>query len=195
MKPPRFSVAALMALVALVGVNLAVARGVYIWNTEILIGVTLTCLAVEWSIFRLIVRRSPSGAFWIGFAALGALAMGSFAWGMTLPRELHAVAYPGHPPRLVNVSSASAFWLGYGSYVFHCIEPWLTELPIDTDPDKLPAIMIRGLFWSLPQLLLAFAGGLIAWAIAQIIGARDPRDPNHGAFPTRSVLIGPAQEG
>jgi len=162
----------MMAVVAIVALNAAVARALFAYDPETLIGITLTGLALQGAVLRLVGRRHSNRAFWISFAVLGSLAMASFVWGRILPTELIAVAYPGKPPRLVNVSRVSALWLGYGRYVGECIEPWLVKVPIATGPDGIVAVVVRAVVWSLPQLLVALVGGLVAWGISKMVKSR-----------------------
>ncbi len=170
---PRISISRLMAIVAVVAINVAVGRAVFEHDPEILIGVALLGLAIQGAIVAAF-RAKRGRAFWVGFAVLGAAAIGSFAWGMTLPEELIAVAVPGQPSRLVNVGTMSVLWLDYGSFVADRLEPVLLGLGMDPniDPNGPTAVAIRGLVWALPQLAAALAGGAGAWGIMRIAGTR-----------------------
>ena len=167
----QVSIAGVMVVVLIVALNAAVARALFAYNAEILIGIALTGLTLQGAVFRLARRRS-NRVFWVSFAAFGSLAMASFIWGMTLPRELVAVAYPGQSPRLVNVSQVSALWLGYGRSAAVVLEPWLGHSQRFADPQGVAAVLVRSLVWSTPQLLVALVGGFCALAVAKVGGAR-----------------------
>jgi hypothetical protein len=161
----QVSIAGVMTIVAVVALNAAIARALFAYDEETLIGIALPSLALQWAVFSLVRRRLSNRAFWISFAAFGSMAMASFVLGRVLPNELIAVAYPGQPSQLVNVSRVSAFWLGYGSYAGHLLEPWLGSFQFVADPKGFAAVVIRALVWSVPQLLVALVGGLCALVI------------------------------
>ncbi|QEH38782.1 hypothetical protein OJF2_73900 [Aquisphaera giovannonii] len=178
----RFSIAAGMVVVLIVAANLTVATALFAHNAEIFVGMAPTLIALQAVAFRLLRRRS-NPAFWLGFLAFGSLAMASFAWGMTLPRELVAVAYPGQSPRLVNVSKASSLWLSYGSSAGDVLERWLGSSRQLVDPEGPAGVLVRSLVWSAPQLLFALAGGLCAMGLARLGVSRlgMPGRSPHGA--------------
>jgi hypothetical protein len=150
-----------------VALNGAIARALFAYDEEILIGIALPGLALQWAIFSLLRRRLSNRAFWISFSAFGSMAMTSFVWGRFLQSELIALAYPGQPPRLVYVTRVTAFWMDYGSYAGHLLEPWLGSFQFFADPQGFAAVVIQALVWSLPQLLVALVGGLCALVIGR----------------------------
>jgi hypothetical protein len=179
MKAPHFTIRALMFAVAVVAVNAAVARALWTFDPEALVGTALPIVALQGALFCIIRRPRSNRAFWIGFAALGALALVFFLWGRVLPEQLIAESSPGQPLRLINVSPVSAWWLEYGTQAGSWLEPWLGGLPILADPNGLATVAIRALVWSAPQLLVALAGGLIGLGFSKIARVRI-------GFPSRS---------
>lgn len=167
----QVSIAGMMAVVLIAAVNVAVARALLGYNAEILIGIALSGLTLQAAIFRL-TRRGSNRVFWAGFVSFGMLAAASFIWGMILPRGLVAVASPGQAPRLINVSWASAWWLGYARSVGEILEPWLGHVSLLVDPDGIASVVIRSLVWSAPQLLAALVGGLCALVTTRAGGTR-----------------------
>ena len=163
----QVSIAGVMTIVVVVALNAAIALALFAYDEETLIGIALPGLALQWAIFSLVRRRQSNRAFWISFAVFGSMAMTSFVWGRILPNELIALAYPGQPPRLVYVTRVTAFWMDYGSYAGHLLEPWLGSFQFLADPKGFAAVVIRALVFSLPQLLVALAGGLCALVISR----------------------------
>ena len=168
MRMPRFSIAKAMAIVGVVALNAAVARALYVYDLETLIGIALTGLALQGAVLGLVSDRRSNRAFCVGFTLLGLAAMGSFIWGRILPRELIAVGELGESPQFVNVSWASAFWLNYGVSVSDLVEPWLANSRILTDPDWIASVMFQSVIWSLPQFFVALVGGFVALVISKL---------------------------
>jgi hypothetical protein len=188
MKAPRFSIAGVMAVVAIVAFNVAVGRAVFAFSPEILIGTALTGLALEGAVLCLFCCRHSSRAFWVGFAALGSLAMLSFIWGRILPEDGVIVdARPGQSPRYVNVSPVSDFWLSYGSYAGNRLLPWIGHHQVFDDPNGCASVLVRAFVWSAPQLLVALLSGIACLAISRVIKKHQGRIARVNNTPSASV--------
>ncbi len=155
---PRLSIARLMAVVAAVAVNIAIARAFLAYNAEMLVGTALTGLALQGASICLARGRGRVRAFWTGFTMFGSVTMASFIWAMSYPEVLGItrtgtlVKRPGSP--LYDA------WMGYGRLVFDLIGPLLSDPRIDLDPDSPALVVARALVWSLPQWFVALVGGL-----------------------------------
>lgn len=164
MKPPRFSVAKLMAVVSLVAVNLAAARALISYDLFLLTGIALPLLTLQVGLHRVICRRGRVRPFWAGFIACGLGAIMSFYWALAFPNGVGRYVDPG-TGRVVELippgSLAWTLWSYYDEFVKSCIERLPDALQIDLDGVDVVSEVMSSLIWSLPQLLLALAGGLL----------------------------------
>jgi hypothetical protein len=165
----RITIAKTMVIVAIVALNAAIARALWDRNPEVLIGVAITGLAVEWAFFCFMRGHHRSRAFWLGFALLGSVALGSFVVGMSVPREVVGTAVVAGKIRYLNVSSLSALWMRYATLVSDHLETWLPRFGIGTDLGPVAVISIKAVIWSLPQLFLAIVGGSAVWLLSRMI--------------------------
>ena len=165
---PRSSIARLMAMVAVVAANAAAARILFALNVEILIGVALPAVAMEFAVYCLVSRRRPGRGFWLGFILLGALTMATFVWNQLDP-EVLALTRSG---QLIRQEGSLFYhvWSGYAGILGDFLVPPLEELGIfgnGWNPYGVSAVGIRAIVWSLPQLVIALAGGVFIWAMAR----------------------------
>jgi hypothetical protein len=167
-KHGRITIAKVMAVVAIVALNVTVARALWDHNPESLIGVAISGLAVEAACLSLVARSRRHRAFWLGFCLLGALAAGSFVSGQSLPPELIAVREVGGQVRYLNVSAISSVWMTYGAFVSVQLESVFVKLGLSTDLSPVAVVSIRAVVWSFPQLFLAMVGGACGWLISKI---------------------------
>lgn len=172
MKPPRLSLVGLMALVVLLAANLAAARFLYAHNSEMLIGVALVGVALQYALFRAL-RDDRRRAFWAGFLAGGLVAMAGFVWAMTFPEVLGLSFEPGGSMTLNKTpgSPLYAAWHGYASLVAdRVVAPAFAALDVQPDPETTSGgvlmAAVRAVIWGLPQGLAAVAGGLLGLGIA-----------------------------
>jgi hypothetical protein len=155
----RISIAKVMALVAIIAVNIAAVRALHAYNEEWAEGVVLTGLAVQYATLRAIRGRGSARAFWLGFIAAGAVMMMSFIGG--------------DPD---GVSMLFRLWTGYGKYA----NRWLNRLTHVWDyynrtRSEPVLVLTLAVVWSGPQLVIAVFGGLVGWFVSQ----RDPLPPAH----------------
>jgi hypothetical protein len=166
MKRPKVSIRTLMIIVGIASVNLAVGRTLYTHELDVLVGVFLSGLTLQFGVYRLIRGRGRSRAFWAGFVAAGLLATLSYAWATGYPR-VSAVFVDRNTRRLTTYLSPGAsfsdVWEGYSSLAIDGLE----SLPFGADIAKRSlgdpvAIGADALIPFAPQVVIAVAGGLLA---------------------------------
>jgi hypothetical protein len=146
MKRPRTSIAALMTVVAVVALNIGIARALFATLPSLIAGVAPIAALLQIGVYLLIRRRGRARAFWSGFVACGTAALATLLW---------AFAFRG--------SSMSALWSFYA-------EETAIRIIVRDYPQ-----LLRGLAWLptaaaiflVPQLLAAMFGGLLALGIAR----------------------------
>lgn len=163
MRPPRSSIAAMMAAIAVVALDIAVALAVFASNTELVIGGTLPCVALQCVVFRLLRRPGRVRAFLLGFAVCGSLITGSFLWAMLWP-EVHGITRTGALVRMPD-SPLYAMWMIYARLAGDWLCALLIDFSADPDPLGVGLIAFRAFLWSIPQIVIALVGGVIAWRI------------------------------
>ena len=112
----RFSIAKVMGLVGLVALNFAVARILFAYRSELLIGVILGMLSLQIGLFQMVSSRGRSQAFWLGSIVCGLLLMMTFVWAMLFP-EVLGITSTGALQRTPG-SAMYAIWHGYASQPF-----------------------------------------------------------------------------
>ncbi len=164
MRMPRFSIAALLAGVAIVAINLALARFAYAFNPGLLIGGALPCLSLQWAACSLICRRGPARVFWFGFALFGSIMASLFVEAMRFP-ELNGVTSTGVRVKRPG-SPLYAIWMSYDRFAGDRIGLHFSDNP---DPNSPVIMAIRVVLWAAPQLLVAAIGGLAARGILRTL--------------------------
>ena len=172
MRMPRASIFGLMIFISVIALNTFAVRTLFQANPRVCLGLILSGLTLQWAVFRLVRGVEFRRAFWWGFAVADVLAMACFLWGMRLPTQVISVVSPGRPPRMVNVSTVSALWLNYGSFVGRYLEPWVTRLLPDFGPNSALGLILGAIVWALPQLAAALAGGVAVVALRRGFGSR-----------------------
>jgi hypothetical protein len=165
MKLPRFTIAGLMIVVAVVAANAAIARLLYASNPEILIGVAVPVLVLELAMVAAYWSARPGRAFWAGFLLLGCLVMATFIWNIVVP-TVYGVTSTG----TLRVTPGSPFhplWSGYGSLVSDLLRGVL-EGRVGVDPYDIDVVLLRSIVWTVPQVAGALLGGLVAWIMSLI---------------------------
>lgn len=165
-----------MVVVAVIAMNLGAARILYFYNTEILIGVALSGLALQAGLFQLVLGRGRNRAFWSGLVVFGLLAMSSLVWAMLFP-EVIGIAFDKNGVIMVHRtpgSFLSTVWSSYAGFVSnHVIEPVLESrgFPLRINPDSYSGgallVSVRAVVRFLPQMLIAVIGGLLARSIVR----------------------------
>lgn len=177
-KTPCVTVSHLVVLVAVVAVNLAVARSLPADEMR-LYGVGPMGLALQVAAFRLLRNRGRSRAFWAGFLVSGAAALASFVWGLARPGqgsgELWAFDRLAH--EWTWASRMFGFWAGCGKLAAEVLPPLPKRAGIPRFPGYVwwyddpnhrlwaESTAAGGLFGT--QLAIALAGGLLARQVAK----------------------------
>jgi hypothetical protein len=169
MKLPRFSIAELMTVVGIVALDVAASRAL-LEDNGLLGGVAPMGLTLGIGAYWLIRCRGRVPSFWAGFLAFGAMAMMSFL-GAALSRPVDSIAIDPKTGQAVVTtipgSTIWSLWAGYGRFVFKALEgltdsEWI--IGDGGDPhghDGIPFIT-KAFILSLPQLVFAVAGGVVA---------------------------------
>lgn len=149
MKPPQLSIAKAMAVVAVIAINIAALRTLYSYDEELAQGVALTGFALQFGVFQSIRSRGRGRAFWIGFVASCSATMMTFLWGVAFhksPMSLWWITYTKYANKYLNL--LTHVWDFYNRTRIHPV-----------------LIITLALVWTVPQLILALFGGLIARSI------------------------------
>jgi hypothetical protein len=170
-KLPRLSIAKLMVGVAVVAINLGIARILFSYNPNLPVGMAQTGLALQAAVFLLIFGRGRARAFCAGFLAFGLLAMITFIWGMLFAPNVGLAFDPTTGSTIEHRIPGSFLWSVWSNY-FQFLEAYLVE-PVDNDAVPLGMTTVltlatkAALIWSLPQLFFAVVGGLLAHLIVR----------------------------
>jgi hypothetical protein len=155
------SIRSWIALVAtIVALNIAIACVVFAFDTELVIGGALPCIALQAAVFFLLRSQGQPRAFWLGFTVIGAIITTSFMWAMLFPEVL---GY-NRAGTLVKTPGSALYtvWMGYGRFAGDRIGPLLFDFNDATEPFGGGQIAFRGILWSVPQLLISLVGAFIA---------------------------------
>jgi hypothetical protein len=149
MKPPRLSVAKVMAVVAIFAINLAALRSLHSYDEDLDQGIALAGFALQFGVFQSIRNHGRVRAFWLGFMALDSAAMISFAWCVTYHRSTMFLLWSEYT-RYANkyINATTHIWDFYNR----------TQI-------ELVCVIAQAVIWSVPQLIIACFGGLMARAI------------------------------
>jgi hypothetical protein len=148
-RPPRLSIAKVMAVVATIAINMATLRTLHAYDEDLDQGVALTGFALQFGVFQSIRRRGRGRTFWIGFVALGSAAMMSFAWCVTF-----------------HGSTMFLLWSEYTRYSNKYLN-LLTHVWDFYNRTRIDVVCVitQAIAWSVPQLIIASIGGLMARSI------------------------------
>jgi hypothetical protein len=161
-KLPRLSIAKLMIVVAAIAINFGIARMLFAYHPLVPVGVALIGIALQFAVLILMYGRGRDRAFWAGFLAFGLMAMISFFWGMVAAPNMGIDIATGGTIKVVSTAPGSflyTMWSRYGMFVGDFLDE---QFGLDVDYLGMTAALI----WSVPQLLLALVGGLLAHLIA-----------------------------
>lgn len=163
MRRPSLSIANLMVAVVVIALNIAAARALSSHSLLMLIGTAPIGIFLQIGLFRLICGRDRARMFWAGFVAFGSSAMASFIWGTLTP----PVARPGSGRMIFASTPGSAMWALWDRY-FQFAVASLMPLPgahwILGIGGEIPIATMTTIS-SLPQFLIAAAGGLLVGLI------------------------------
>jgi hypothetical protein len=160
-KSPRVTVSNLVALVAVVAVNLTVGRALFVRDMEAFYFSALTAVAVQFGFVRC---RGQGRSFWAGFVVGGSIALGSVFW---------MLRYGNHAPE--DPSLHQVLWNLWAAYLTLVI-PAVSRLPVvlkpDMPPPGIPSAVMTCVVFFLPQLAVALASGLVCRLLAKRLGVR-----------------------
>jgi hypothetical protein len=164
MKPPRLSIAKVMAVVAIFAINMAALRYLHSYDEDLDQGIALAGFALQFGVFQSIRNCGRVRTFWLGFVALDSAAMISFAWCVTYHNSTMFLLWSEYT-RYANkyANSTTHIWDFYNRTQ---IEP--------------VCVIAQAVIWSVPQLIIAFFGGLTARSI--ITPTRLPVTPRLDGF-------------
>jgi hypothetical protein len=171
MKLRQVGLGKLLAIIAVLAVDLAAGRAIlagsqhFGWDLGLLLVVAPIGLTLQAATFQVVSSRGRSRIFWVGFLTFGLVAMSSVLLAMYDPSSEKTIisssgvtqeSYPGGP--------MARLWGKYGELVYAGLEnlkyPY-TGVMTDWRSSSADAVVRF-----LPQLLMACAGGLLAWLMA-----------------------------
>ena len=189
MKLPRLSIAMVMVAVAVVAINLAIARTLSIFNPVLPVSVALTGLALQAGGFILTRSRGRIRTFWIGFLTFGLMAMVSVIWAMVFAPNVGISLDPSTGKVVKLTVPGLLMWTWWSAYFESVFTHLAGHLHFKIEPLGIAAALI----WSLPQFLIAVMGGLLCRLAAGRQGWRldkdsDPLHDNLAQSPSMRVL-------
>jgi hypothetical protein len=143
-----------MALVALIAINMATLCSLHSYDADLDQGIALAGFALQFWIFQSIRHRGRVRAFWLEFVALDSAAMISFAWCVTFHKSTMFLLWSEYT-RYANkyANSPTHIWDFYNRTQIYPV-----------------CVIGQAIIWSVPQLLLASFGGLLARSIFRPTG-------------------------
>jgi hypothetical protein len=189
MKLARLTIGRMMLVVAAVALNAALARTLYAWDPEILIGAALPLLTCELALLAALRRWRPGIAFWVTFLVCGSLAMATFIWD-NLDPVVYGINILG---QLINTpgSPAHRFWGFYRSFAADLLQP-LMWIPAAHEPYSALSVGVRAAVWTVPQLGAGLTGGVLVWGVSRAIGAIGIAEPTRRRPMARASQAGHA---
>ena len=159
MKRTRITLALLMAVVAVVAVDLAAfiiacrnGKG------ELALGLAPAGLACQIGLLCAVLSGGRSRAFWTGFVVFGCAMMATFAWGLYFWE-----------------SAVNDTWASYGDLAVGVIcSPQLLAAREASAGDVAMAVI-----WSLPQLAAACVGGVFVLLATLVMRQLNPKPHEH----------------
>ncbi len=181
MRSRPLSIAGWMGFVALAAFDIALGRFVAAANIQLFLGAVVPFVILQGAVYRWCFRQGRARAFWLGFMVCGSLITASFVWAMLFP-EVNGITRAGAIVKTPG-SPMYSIWMRYGS-LGDRIAPLFVDLETDDpEPFKGPIAVSTVLLWTLPQLLIALAGGLLAWGLSRL--KCSTKDRSHEAEPVR----------
>jgi hypothetical protein len=163
----RLSIRTLMAIVAVVAIELAVGRAVLEYEPDLFVEIVLNALTVQLAVFLLIRSRNCKRAFWIAFAASSVVAAISCCYALSVGSD----------------SLVGLVWFEYLGRAQECtgVEVFVSGFKIPLRPPTAYEVFVHAaqmaLIFYLPQLAIALFAGLVtlflAW-LAQLFRRRPP---------------------
>jgi hypothetical protein len=174
MRPPGPSIKRLMAIVVVGALDLGAGRALFVYNPMMLIGVAVTALALQVSVYALIRTQGRVRSFCVGFLTFGSLGMVLFISAMAFPRSIGIAIDPNTGKRVRLELAGSPMWYVLEDYDRFALEavlrrPFLRDVVMKAEVNQKTYLV---LIWTLPQLLLGLVGGLLAYRIAWMLANR-----------------------
>jgi hypothetical protein len=156
MSPRRKSIASLMKLVAIVALNLGIGRMIFLSEPWRLAGIAPIAMAIQFGLFFLARSsgRPRRYAYWLGFETGGLLGICSFMYAR------------------VPDSAVGALWEEYTVFINDLLRVHLGLSIFDRNPFDPALLIVVAVFGSLPQMLMAIAGGLLGLCLGWSMRSR-----------------------
>ena len=183
MKLPRLSIVELMTVISIVAVDVAATR-VLLEDNDLLGGIAPMGLTLQIGIYWLIRSRGRVPPFWVGFLAFGAMAMMSFLGAeLSCPGDSVAID-PKTGQTVVTTFPGStiwSLWARYGRFVFKTLQSlpnsgWIVGDGGDSHGHGEIPVTTKIFILSLPQLVFAVAGGVVAMWLVRRVRHRQNQD-------------------
>jgi hypothetical protein len=160
----------LMAITAVAAVDLAVGRTIftrselYGLNLLWLNALTPIVITLQVAFFRMVSARDTSRTFWIGFLTFGIMAMISVILLLSdPPSETTTISSSGTSVQTYPGGPMARLWGAYFGIAYAELER--LGYPYAGHTTDWPSSVTDAFIIFLPLLLLAWAGGLLAWLI------------------------------
>jgi hypothetical protein len=149
LSPRRKSIASFMKLVAIVALNLGIGRMIFLFEPWRLAGIAPMAVVIQFGLFFLVRSsgRPRRYAFWLGFETGGLLGIWSFLYAR------------------VPDSAVGACWEEYAAFINDLLRVHLGLSVFDRGPADPALLIVVAVFGSLPQMLMAIAGGLLGLSL------------------------------
>ena len=156
MKRARITLARLMIVVGVVAVELAAFA--VAWRNEavdLALGLAPMVLICEIGLLCAVLSGGRWRAFWTGFVVFGCAMTATYGWALCFQE-----------------SAASDAWVSYNELVWDA----LSSMPDDPRWRVVSVEATEAIIWSLPQLAVACAGGVVGYLVSRLrfgVRARD----------------------
>ncbi len=143
MNQRRTTIASLMKLVAIVALNLCIGQMIFWYEPWRLAGIGPIAVAIQVGLFFLLRSRGRPRpyAFWVGFEMGGLLGLSSFLY-LRVPDSV-----------------VGAIWDDYAEFIDDLLSVHLGLSVLNRGPFDPTLLIAVAVFASLPQMLMAIAGG------------------------------------
>ena len=168
MRRPRFSIAGMMGLVAVVALNAMGTRVLYRWHPDFLSAIGPGALIFQVCLFRMFRDHGIKRIYWAGCIAGLAIAAGFCLWGMARGLANRAQFDPISGKNVVRWVPGHPMWPGwpiYRAYVYDFILSFRNGSEIIHRFDAV-SMVVLGIILFLPQLAFSVACGLMALFVA-----------------------------
>ena len=168
----RVSIGRSLGLIAIIGLNLGLARALTKLDRLAGSGLGITIFLFEISVYMVWKSRRGARAFWLGFTLFGILAYLSVVWGIGYP-DLIQFHFNTGGPRETHVIPGAVLekvWMSYAHIAEDKIVPVLKRNGFDgvaLERSILFAILVSAV-WGLPQMGCALIGSVFFVVVYRI---------------------------